>query len=88
MAATILESEGLWLSLRRRLLRAWEGVWGQEAVERIARSVFARLADLDDTDALPEEASPAECLGVQAYIALCRAPGDGARARERLYPPE
>ena len=33
-APSLVNSEGLWLNLKRRLLRAWEPVWGAEAVVR------------------------------------------------------
>lgn len=79
---TTLNSRGLWLSMRARLLRAWEDVWGAEAVERIALAVLRRLAERPD---LNTPGLPAECLGQKTYIALCEDPGDGAQSRAPTY---
>merc|ERR1740129_316682 len=80
-AATLLNSRGLWRSLLRRLLRAWEGVWGAEALERVALAVLRRLAERPED----EEGRPFECLGQQTYVALCEDPGDGSQARAPTY---
>jgi len=75
-ASSLLGSRGLWLSLRTRLLRAWEAVWGADALERIALDVLRRLADPEGAVAV---ASPPECIGQQTYARLCGAlPVSGA----------
>jgi hypothetical protein len=81
LVARILRSEGLWASLRRRLLRAWEAVWGSEAVERVALAVLRRLAEEGEEEGGEGASSPAECLGRQTYAALCEAPGDAGPAQ-------
>lgn len=75
-ARASLESTGLWLALRRRLLRTWTDVWGADDVERVARALLQRLAD-EST----EPGEPFECLGQLAYKSLCESPGDGAPTR-------
>ncbi|CAJ1337371.1 unnamed protein product [Effrenium voratum] len=76
-AQRLLSSDGLWLTLRSRLMRAWKGIWGEESLERVARAVLQRLAE-----PVPF-ASPAECSASQTYKSLCEE-GDGNRARAPL----
>ncbi|CAE7422735.1 unnamed protein product, partial [Symbiodinium sp. CCMP2592] len=77
-----LLASGLWLTLRSRLLRAWQDIWGADSVERVALAVLRRLAEPEEM----EVASPAECAGLQTFLALCEGEGDGSAARVRLYP--
>ncbi|CAE7880494.1 unnamed protein product, partial [Symbiodinium sp. KB8] len=77
-----LLSTGLWLTLRSRLLRAWQDIWGADSVERVALAVLRRLAEPEEL----EVATPAECAGLQTFLALCEGEGDGSAARVRLYP--
>ncbi|CAE8595955.1 unnamed protein product, partial [Polarella glacialis] len=81
-AARLLDSEGLWLTLRRRLLKMWEGIWGPESVDRVALAVLRRMAERPPLDYI---ATPAECAGLQTFISLCEDGGDGAPARARLH---
>jgi len=80
-AATLVNSRGLWLSLRRRLLRAWEPVWGADAIDRVAWGVLQRLAEGPELGA----AAPYECLGKQTYTALCEDPGGASMSRVPTY---
>lgn len=82
-AARLLESEGLWQTLKRRLMLAWGTLWGDpEVVERVTRAILERIADTDP----PEHAGPVECAGWQTYVLLCEEPGGGARTRESMFP--
>ncbi|CAE7208159.1 unnamed protein product [Symbiodinium necroappetens] len=74
-AAAVLERPSNWQALRRRLLRKWGEMWGEETVSRVALDLFRRLAD--DGPHLP--ASPFACAGQQAMMLLCDSPGGGSK---------
>ncbi|CAK9073795.1 unnamed protein product [Durusdinium trenchii] len=67
-AQRLFHSEGLWQTLRSRLMRAWRSIWGQESVDRVAQAVLKRLMEPTEVSA-----SPVECVGLQTYVALCEA---------------
>lgn len=83
--ATTLNSYGLWQSLMRRLLRAWEDVWEDEVVERVALTVLKRLAHRPSFHS-SEPATPTECMAQQTFIALCEFPGDASPAKVGTFP--
>jgi len=68
-AASLLNSQGLWLSLVTRLTRVWGEMWGNKTVTGIARSILERLAERPG-EAEPTAPPPA-CAGQQTYVALC-----------------
>lgn len=80
-AKRLLNSQGLWLTLRTRLFNAWQDVWDTDSVERVALAVLRRIAEpTPDGD----QATPVECAGFQTYIGLCEGLGGGMRARARV----
>ncbi|CAL1149597.1 unnamed protein product [Cladocopium goreaui] len=87
-AQRLLNSEGLWQTLRTRLMRAWRGIWGEDAVDRVAKALLQRLADptaLDVADGATIS-RPVDCVGLQTYLALCEGiHGDGSPARSPLH---
>lgn len=86
-AQRLLNSEGLWQTLRTRLMRAWRGIWGEDAVDRVAKALLQRLADpaLDVSDGATRS-RPVDCVGLQTYLALCEGiHGDGSPARSPLH---
>lgn len=82
--AATLSSRGLWQSLKQRLLRVWEEVWGSpEVVERVALTILRRLAARPNLGSEP--ATPTECMAQQTYVSLCESPGDASPARARTH---
>lgn len=73
-AASFLNVESRWLSLRRRLLHMWGEMWGAETVSRVALRLLERLADESGEHFVDE---PSVCAGYQTYLALCVSPGGG-----------
>jgi len=69
--SSLLNSQGLWLSFHRRLVRNWEELWPIEDVERVVRGILQRLRDSESF------VGPApECVGYQTYQTLCVSPGN------------
>lgn len=82
-AQRLLNSEGLWQTLRSRLMRVWRDIWGEESVDRVAKALLQRLAE---PTSIVEKTSPVYCVGLQTYLALCEGPhGDGSPARSPLH---
>eukprot|EP00929_Paragymnodinium_shiwhaense_P010090 TRINITY_DN11457_c0_g1_i1.p1 TRINITY_DN11457_c0_g1~~TRINITY_DN11457_c0_g1_i1.p1 ORF type:complete len:1002 (+),score=149.89 TRINITY_DN11457_c0_g1_i1:1409-4414(+) len=75
-ASALLNSEGLWGGLRRRLVKKWRHIWGEERLAELMRDILGRLGEDPQTRRQNEEpASPAVCAGVQTYSTLCEDPG-------------
>lgn len=72
-AAQLLASEGLWKTLRGRLVRAWGDIWGAQTVADVARSILQRIAGKDEE----LHNTPQACAGHQTYLSLCEDPGGG-----------
>lgn len=77
--AAILERPKKWEVLRRRLLKKWGEMWGEETVTRVARGILERLASGED-----EATWPFACAGQQAAMLLCDTPGGASKAGSRL----
>eukprot|EP00434_Breviolum_minutum_P018569 symbB.v1.2.016379.t1/scaffold1239.1/size129856/3 len=58
-AQRLLNSEGLWQTLRSRLMRVWRDIWGEESVDRVAKALLQRLAE---PTSIVEKTSPVYCV--------------------------